>query len=99
MDTHTIRFIAQNLVFLFATPCIITYLLFAWDKHLAHYKRRRVPEALLFLMCLLFGAFGGLCGMVFFRHKTKHLSFLIIVPLLAILQIAAVVLFKLYVQK
>ena len=99
MDTQTIRFISDNLVFLLATPCILTFLLFAWDKHLAYYNLRRVPEAVLFLMSLLFGAFGALCGMILFNHKTKHVSFLIIVPLLTALQLAAIVLFKLDVFK
>ena len=58
MDTQTIRFINENLVYLLATPCILTFLLFAWDKHLAYYKRQRVPEALMLFMCLIFGAFG-----------------------------------------
>lgn len=99
MDTQTIRFINENLVYLLATPCILTFLLFAWDKHLAYYKRQRVPEALMLFMCLIFGAFGGLCAMIFFNHKTRKPAFYILVPLLAIIEIAAVVLFKLYLQK
>ena len=94
MDHQTIKFLSENMLYLLATPCILTYLLFAWDKHLAIYQRSRVPEAVLFLFCFLYGAFGGLCGMIFFRHKTRHISFKIIVPLLAIIQIAAIVYFK-----
>ncbi len=99
MDRETSHFIASNLVYLFATPCIITYLLFAWDKHLAYYHRTRIPEALLFLTSFLFGAFGGLCGMIFFHHKTKHKSFLVTIPLLALIQIALIVVFKVYLLK
>jgi len=99
MDIQTIHFISRAMVFLLGVPCIITYLLFAWDKHLAAYQRQRVPEALLFTMSALFGAFGALCAMIFFRHKTQHRSFLIVVPLLAVLQVALVVLFKLYVDR
>jgi len=99
MDHQTSNFIAENLVYLFCAPSIITYLLFAWDKHLAYYNCRRVPEGLLLLMSFLFGAFGGLCAMIFFHHKTRKPLFYILVPLLAIVQIAAVVLFKVYLQK
>ena len=94
MDHQTIKFLSENMLYLLATPCILTFLFFAWDKHLAHYQRSRVPEAVLFLFSFLYGAFGGLCGMIFFRHKTRHMSFKIIVPILAILQIAAIVYFK-----
>jgi uncharacterized membrane protein YsdA (DUF1294 family) len=99
MDRETSHFIASNLVYLFASPCILAYLLFAWDKHLAYYHRARVPEALLFLVSALFGAFGSLCAMIFFRHKTKHKSFLITIPLLAIIQVALIVVLKVYLLK
>lgn len=99
MDTQTIRFIADNYIYLFAAPCIITFLLFAWDKHLAHFKLQRVPEAVLYLWCALLGAFGGLCAMIIFRHKTKNMSFKVIVPLLTVLQIAAIVCFRVYIEK
>ena len=99
MDHQTIKFISENMLYLLATPCILTFLLFAWDKHLAHYQRSRVPEAVLFFFCFLYGAFGGLCSMIFFRHKTKHMSFKIIVPILAIIQIAAIVYFKVQIEK
>ena len=49
------------------------------------------------LTFLLFGAFGALCGMILFNHKTHKPLFYITVPILAILQIAAIVLFKLYI--
>ena len=94
MDTQTIRFLNENLIYLLAVPCIFTFLLFAWDKHLAHYHRERVPEVILFVLCLLFGAFGALCAMILFRHKTRKISFLITVPVLAVIQVAAVVVFK-----
>ncbi len=47
------------------------------DKKLAQIGARRVPERMLFLMALLFGAPGGLLGMYFFRHKTKHWYFVV----------------------
>ena len=94
MDHQTIKFISENMLYMLATPCILTFLAFALDKHLAIFHRSRIPEAVLFLLCFLYGAFGGLCGMIFFRHKTRHMSFKFIVPLLAVIQIAAIVYFK-----
>lgn len=76
---------------------MLTFLLFAWDKSLAHYNsRQRVPEAVLITMCILMGAFGALCAMVLFHHKTAKLSFRLLVPLLTIAQLAAVVLIQHY---
>ena len=98
MDASLSRFINENLVFLLFAPNVITYLLFGWDKHLAVYHRSRIPEAVLFFFTFLFGGFGALCGMIFFRHKTQHTSFLVLVPLLLLIQLAAVVLFRLYWQ-
>ena len=47
------------------------------DKKLAQIGARRVPERRLFLLALLFGAPGGLLGMYYFRHKTKHWYFVV----------------------
>ena len=90
------RFLADNMAYLLFIPCTITYLLFAWDKHLAHYERQRVPEFLLLLLCFLFGAFGALCAMVFFNHKTKHQLFTITVPILVFLQLAVIIVIMRY---
>ena len=87
-----------DLFVIFFMSCL-TFALFAFDKHQAHFQFSRIPEALLLIPAFLGGAFGGLCGMVFFRHKTKHMSFKIIVPLLAIIQIAAIVYFKVQIAK
>jgi uncharacterized membrane protein YsdA (DUF1294 family) len=57
------------------------------DKRLAKTGRRRVPEKTLFLLALLFGAPGGLLGMNFFRHKTRHWYFVWGFRLLTLLQL------------
>ncbi len=90
------KFFAENFIYLFFGINVITYLLYAWDKHLAIYKRSRVPEAILLILAFLFGAFGALCGMVFFNHKTKHLHFTITVPILLLVQLTLIVLWKVY---
>lgn len=66
---------------------IIAFALFAYDKHCAHYGKRRIPEYILFAVSLALGAFGSLCGMIIFRHKTLKKLFYIGVPLMLFAQI------------
>ena len=61
------------------------------DKRLARAGARRIPEKRLFLLAALGGAVGGLAGMLTFRHKTKHMSFLVGFRVLALIQAAALV--------
>lgn len=46
-----------------------------WDKLTAIRRKRRVPEAVLFLMAVIGGAPGGLLGMISFRHKIRKWYF------------------------
>lgn len=55
------------------------------DKRRAKRHRYRIPERRLFLFSAAGGALGFLFGMLLFRHKTQHLSFRIIIPLLSLL--------------
>jgi len=76
---------------------LLTFALFAWDKHLAVYNKTRIPEAILLLFAFLDGAFGALCAMILFRHKTVHKMFTISVPILVILQLTVIILYRLLV--
>lgn len=67
---------------------IIAFILYAADKAKAKKKKWRIPESTLILSAALLGAPGAAAGMVFCRHKTKHIKFIIFVPLFLILQIA-----------
>lgn len=62
------------------------------DKSRAKRKAYRIPEKTLFLFAFLFGSIGANAGMQVFRHKTKHLKFVIGMPLILILQAAVVIL-------
>ena len=69
----------------------MSFLLFAMmgiDKSLAKRGAWRIPEKTLFLLALLGGALGGIIGMYFFRHKTRHTSFKAGLPMLLIVNIA-----------
>lgn len=65
---------------------LIAFAAMGVDKRKARKHRWRIPERTLFLFALLGGSLGGLAGMAFFRHKTKHRKFSIGFPILFLLQ-------------
>lgn len=75
---------------------LLTFALFGWDKHLAVFQKTRIPEFILLLLSFLGGAFGALCGMIFFRHKTLHKLFLICVPICLFLQLAIDIIYRVF---
>ncbi len=54
---------------------VTTLLLFGYDKAMAQSHRQRVPERVLLVLALSFGAVGALVGMTLFRHKTAKSMF------------------------
>ena len=66
---------------------LVTFIVYAFDKHIAQQKKgkRRVPERTLLLLAFLGGFLGAALGMLLCRHKTKHVKFLILVPLAVVL--------------
>ena len=65
----------------------IGFLLMLVDKRKARKNLWRIPEATLFLSAALGGSIGALAGMYTFRHKTKHLKFVLGIPAILITQI------------
>lgn len=66
--------------------CVVTFVIFAWDKRRAHYGRKPLPAIVLFLLAIL-APFGALCSMLMFKNRLKQPLFIIGVPLLLIAQI------------
>ena len=66
---------------------VYTLLLMAIDKNKARKGKSRVSDKKLFMCAFLFGGVGILTGMHIFRHKTKHLSFKIFIPLAVFINI------------
>ncbi|WP_226526268.1 DUF1294 domain-containing protein [Metabacillus niabensis] len=63
---------------------MICFLLMASDKKRAVRGEWRIKESTLWLFALLGGAIGGYIGMKVYRHKTKHTSFIVFFPLIAV---------------
>ncbi|MDE3839859.1 DUF1294 domain-containing protein [Bacillus methanolicus] len=70
----------------FASVNIIGLLLMRIDKMRAKHKQYRISENTLWAIAFLGGAIGMTMGMRIYRHKTKHLSFKLGFPVLALLQ-------------
>ena len=68
---------------------IATFSAFGADKRRARRESWRIPEKTLFLLSLLGGSAGALLGMRIFHHKTRKWYFRFGIPLLLILQGAA----------
>lgn len=66
------------------------FAMMGYDKSQARKKGQRVPEKTLWLAAVVGGGIGAYIGMMYFRHKTKHLQFRIGFFLLALLTAAFV---------
>lgn len=75
---------------------ILAFFLMGIDKRRAIKHRWRIPEKTLFLSALCFGSIGANLGMQFFRHKTKHKTFVIGMPLILIIQAVLILYFFFY---
>ena len=79
---------SSYLLVLLAAMSVFLFAMMGIDKGKARRGTWRIPEKTLFVFALLGGAVGGTAGMFLFRHKTKHLSFRLLFPLLAAAQLA-----------
>lgn len=76
---------------------LVALILMGADKKRAQRHRWRIPEATLLAAAALGGAGGAWLGMYLFRHKTKHLRFVLLVPLFALAWTTATVLLFVFV--
>ncbi|MEG1535836.1 MAG: DUF1294 domain-containing protein [Clostridia bacterium] len=81
----------KAILIVFAVMTVVGFAIMLIDKRRAINGKWRVRESVLFLVALAFGGVGATIGMFACRHKTRHLSFRIGLPLLAIVNIALVV--------
>ncbi|MUT67043.1 DUF1294 domain-containing protein [Paenibacillus sp. NEAU-GSW1] len=80
----------QLLIIYLIVVNIAAFGLMGSDKQAARRNRRRVPEKRLFTAAAIGGAVGAWIGMRYFRHKTKHASFTIGIPLLVVWNAVAI---------
>ncbi|MHC0037411.1 DUF1294 domain-containing protein [Pseudoneobacillus sp. C159] len=72
---------------------IYGFILMGFDKSRAQKGGWRISERALWITAICFGAIGTTIGMNAFRHKTKHSSFRIGFPLLAVIQVVLIYLY------
>ena len=84
MDFQTICLLACGFVLVSNAFC---FALMGYDKRQAIRGEWRVPERKLFLCAACFGALGGVIGMRLFRHKTRHLHFVLLFPFMLVAQV------------
>jgi len=65
----------------------VGFILMLVDKIKAKKNKWRIPEATLFLVALIGGCVGSILGMYAFRHKTKHVKFILGMPLILAVQV------------
>ena len=82
------------LIVYFVIMNIIGFCSMGVDKAKAKRSAWRIPEKTLFLIAIMGGSIGSIAGMQVFRHKTKHMSFVIGMPLILILQVALAAVFN-----
>lgn len=66
---------------------LAAFLMYGADKRRAKKNRWRISEKALIMVALIGGSVGALGGMYLFRHKTKHVKFIIGVPVILVIQI------------
>lgn len=77
----------QFLILYFIIINLIGLLLMKIDKQKAKNHQYRISEKTLWTIAIGGGAVGATLGMQLFRHKTKHVSFKIGFPILAIIDV------------
>ncbi|OEH91879.1 DUF1294 domain-containing protein [Bacillus solimangrovi] len=66
------------------------YLMVYLDKQYAKQAKRRIPEKKIWRLSLFGGAMGSYVAMKKHRHKTKHQSFMIGMPIIIVFHILIV---------
>ncbi len=66
---------------------LVTFIIYWFDKWMARANGWRVPEPILWLLALLGGSVGALLAVELLRHKSKKLSFQLVLWLIILLQL------------
>ena len=76
-----------------AVISVISIIVCIWDKKISKKNKveLRIPEAVLLLLSALGGSVAMFITMLIIRHKTKHVKFMLGIPIIIIVQIAIAV--------
>lgn len=69
---------------------LIALIITIYDKQAAKKHSRRIPERTLIIVAAFGGSVAMFITMKLIRHKTRHIKFMLGIPLIFILQCAAV---------
>lgn len=72
-------------IYLFAIN-LITFLVYGEDKRRAKCGAWRISENMLIGLAAAGGSVGAYIGMQCFRHKTKHMKFVVGIPVIFLIQ-------------
>ncbi len=89
-------FINYILVFYLVIINLFAVFVTIFDKHRAFRHKHRVKESTLLTLSLLGGSVSMYITMQLIRHKTKHLKFMLGIPLIIILQIFLIITVYIY---
>lgn len=78
----------KSILLLLIAVNLVSFALYGLDKAKAKRGLWRIRESTLLLVAALGGSLGALLGMELFRHKTKHWTFKILIPLFLLLHMA-----------
>lgn len=70
---------------------IAAFIIMGVDKLKAKRGSWRISEKALFTSALVGGSLGAFAGMQIFRHKTKHIKFVVGIPSIMAIQIALII--------
>lgn len=77
-----------NAVAVYGAVNVLVFILYGIDKWKAEHHRWRISESVL-VGAAVFGVFGALLGMIFWRHKTRKPKFYIGIPVILALELTA----------
>lgn len=80
------RYILRGAVLYFVAVSIFSLIITLADKRNAKRGFRRVSESSLILISILGGSFAMYITMLLISHKTRHVKFMIGIPLIIIMQ-------------
>ena len=78
----------KSILLLLIAVNLVSFALYGLDKVKAKRGLWRIRESTILLVAALGGSLGALLGMELFRHKTKHWTFKILIPLFLLLHMA-----------